>query len=209
MLDKSIEYKHIIMKLPIGEYKPLEAILPKGYRFKFYESGDRNSWAEVETSVLEFDSEEKALEYFDREFLPYEDELYKRMIFIINPDGEAVATATAWYKNAERKGRYAKVHWVAVKPEYQGLGLGKAVMRKCLETLSSVGPYTDIYLHAQTWSHKAVRLYHALGFRMVKRASAYSKLLFDGNNDYRQALKILRTVIDKKLIDELILNSTR
>ena len=40
------------------------------------------------------------------------------------------------------------------------------VCPKALSLYPSVGPQTDIYLHTQTWSHKAVYLYHRMGFEL-------------------------------------------
>jgi len=61
MLDKSLSYIDIIMRRPALGLPP-PAALPEGYRFAFYgECAGKNGtgmgdWAEIETSVLEFDN---------------------------------------------------------------------------------------------------------------------------------------------------------
>jgi hypothetical protein len=65
MLDKSIPYYNIIMKRNPGTPVP-EPLLPEGYMFVPYCEGDEKSWAEIETSVGEFDSIPEALEYFNQ-----------------------------------------------------------------------------------------------------------------------------------------------
>lgn len=81
MLDKSIPYYDILMVrkkgMSVKDYK-----LPEGFKFVLFKSGDEKEWAEIETSVGEFDSESDALVYFQRNFLPYLDELERRCIFI-------------------------------------------------------------------------------------------------------------------------------
>lgn len=165
MLDKSIPYISICMKreagTPIPEFK-----LPSGYAFTFYEPGCEKDWARIETSVLEFDCEMDALLYFQKDFLPYGPELPLRCMFIQTDAGERVATASAWWAYTGRR-RDPMVHWVAVKPAYQGLGLGKALIAEVLRLILEIEGDRVVYLHTQTWSHKAVRLYERVGFHIT------------------------------------------
>jgi len=208
MLDKSIKYKRIIMKLSTQGYIFSEPKLPEGYKFKFYEKGDAEAWARVETSVLEFDSETDALKYFDEKYTPHEDILSERCIFVINPDGLAVATATAWFFE-HKQGRVGGLHWISVSPEYQGLGLGRAVTVKALQVLSEKEKGRDIFLGTQTWSHKAVRLYHSLGFNMIKSGRLISKYKYRIKNDYRGAVKVLKGVLDETTMRSLVCSAVR
>ncbi len=168
MLDRSVPYFDICMCLPKGSKREAPPALPEGYRYKLFQPGDEHAWAEVETSVGEFIREEDALAYFGREFAPYPALLPKRMAFILGPDGEPLATATAWEKTDENLGRVLMLHWVAVKPSQQGKGLGRAITAKALSLYSNTDQ--DIWLHTQTWSHVAVDLYLSLGFRAHKSA---------------------------------------
>lgn len=193
MLDKSVEYKRIIMRLDYCKNHVQDTItLPEGYFFQMYEEGLEREWAKTEVQVLEFDTEEKALSYFKKDMLPYQEQLKKRMVFVINKDNVVVANACAWYINYN--GRHqAQVHYVAVRPKYQGLGLGKAVFRKVLSLFSIYEPGEDIYLHTQTWSHVAIRMYLNLGFRFIKDDS-----LGYHEKDYEEATQVLETIYDKK-----------
>lgn len=189
MLDKTIPYKSIIMRLdpPIRTKAPE---LPAGYSLRLYQPGDEGHWARIETSVLEFPSEERAAAYYAERFLPYPDELARRCVFAVDARGVPVATATAWWvgEDAERR---ACLHWVAVCPAHQGRGLGKAVAIKALSLFSGCGETGPVYLHTQTWSHTAVRMYASLGFRMLKTET------FGGHrNDYAQAVGVLEGVLD-------------
>lgn len=171
MLDKSLPYIDIIMRRPaLGPPPP--ALLPGGYRFAFYgeltgKGGTcMRDWAEIETSVLEFEDVPQAEEYFRRNFLPYPDELKRRMLFVIAPDGARVGTATAWWSDFNGA-RTHWLHWVAVRPEVQGLGLGRAVIYEAVRLLNEINGRREIYLHTQTWSHKAVLLYESAGFTIT------------------------------------------
>jgi GNAT superfamily N-acetyltransferase len=186
MLDKSVPYVRILMKRRAGAAIP-EVSLPDGFRFVFFKAGDEKAWAEIETSVLEFHSENRALGYFQKNFLPFLPELEKRCIFVENAEGEKVATSMAWrdYNN-----RIPWLHWVSVKPEFQGLGLGKAITSKATRLLLEISGDVDFFLSTQTWSHKAVRIYEKLGWEQTydKKQRYYS------HTNYEKAKKILRRI---------------
>jgi len=166
MLDKSIEFKRIVMKMDSDEIKKTALpVLPEGFSFKFFSAGDEAHWAQIETSVLEFESESDAENYFRENFLPHESELEKRCVFVVNSKNIPIATATAWFADNET-GHRSRLHWVAVCPEYQGLGIGKAVTQKVLQIFREIEPDEPVWLHTQTWSPVAIKLYLRLGFHI-------------------------------------------
>ena len=185
MLDKSIPYVDVLMHrrkgVPIPKFE-----LPDNFVFSTFKLGDEKSWAEIETSVLEFPNELDALILFQKEYLPFIVELEKRCLFIENKEGEKIATSTAWwcYSGARRD---PWVHWVAVKPQYQGLGLGKAIISKITQLMLEIEGDRDFYLHTQTWSHRAIKIYEKLGFVITneKNLSKYT------NENYEKAVAIL------------------
>lgn len=166
MLDKSLPYFDMLMVCPWrAAQKAQPAALPAGFRYALYRPGDIDNWAAIETSVGEFDGEDAARAYFERVFLPQEDELRKRMCFI-EAEGEKVATATAW--RFEQDGAFCPaLHWVAVRPEWQDRGLGRAVVGRALSLCAALDPEKPVCLHTQTWSHKAVGIYQQFGFMLA------------------------------------------
>lgn len=191
MLDKSIPYKNIIMKLDHARIPSFaDPILPDGFTFRPYQQGDAAHWARIETAVAEFDAEAEAQDYFIKKYLPHVDMLPSRCVFVLDAQGLPVATATAWYEDSAAHGRQASLHWVAVCPACQGLGLGRAVVTKALGAFPAAEPGKDVFLHTQTWSHPAVRLYHKLGFVMMKTAR-----LGQSENNYDEAVALLKEVI--------------
>ena len=209
MLDKSIEYKCIIMRLDKNKLEEIGTpVLPDGFSFRFFEASDIDHWSRIETTVLEFTSEDDARDYFARAYLPYIDQLHKRCLFVLNPDGVPVATTNAWFADSEL-GHQASVQWVSVCPEYQGQGIGKAMILKALSVFRDLEPGQSIWLQTQTWSHVAVRLYHNLGFNLVRNDRLANMNTGSGQvkicpNDFDEAIHVLRTVMDAEYIDELI-----
>lgn len=185
MLDKSIPYKEVWMKRPL--HLPVsKQSLPSGFSFQFYQIGDEKAWGEIESSVLEFEDQNEAAAYFQRTFAPYPEKLAQQMLFVVAPNGEKIATCTAWQKQIHAQ-NYPLFHWLAVKPEYQGLGVAKALVAHTLmlfQALMKEEP--TVYLHTQTWSHDAISLYEKYDFSLMSHN-------LDGtvNDDYPTVVQIL------------------
>jgi GNAT superfamily N-acetyltransferase len=192
LLDKSVPFIDVLMHRPPG-IPPEPHALPAGYTYSLFSPGDEVSWAQIEASVLEFDSEIEALLYFQRYRLPYLEELCRRCVFIKSPTGERVATASAWWGYTDMR-RDPWLHWVAVKPAFQGKGLGKAIIACTVHLLLEIEGDRDFYLHTQTWSHKAIALYERAGFAITDEPG-----LGDYPNDrYAEAVSLLRKIRRKE-----------
>jgi GNAT superfamily N-acetyltransferase len=191
MLDKSLPYFKIIMKRKAGTPVP-EAPLREGFRFVPFQKGDEAAWADIETSVLEFDHAAAAEAYFKKRFLGCFDEVERRTFFIADAQGRKVATLTPWW-NYTGVRRHPFMHWVAVKPECQGLGLGKAIIAEGLRRMIAIEGDCDMYLSTQTWSHKAIRLYLWAGFDFETEEPNPGGY----NNQTRQGLEIIRGLLGR------------
>jgi ribosomal protein S18 acetylase RimI-like enzyme len=212
MLDKSIPYKNIIMRMPaVRVASVLPPDLPEGYGFRMFRDGDEDHWARIETSVLEFDSEAEARAYFIRDYLPARRELSRRCVFVVDPGGIPVGTATSWFVG-EGEGRQATLHWVGVCPSHQGIGLGKAIVAKSLEIFAHADPGGDVTLHTQTWSHVAIRIYRKAGFAMLR--SERMAVPTGGPegirlmpNDYPESMTVLKEILEPATWEDLAASS--
>lgn len=194
MLDKSIPYYNVVMKRCSGAQTPLPS-LPSGYSFVPFKSGDEKAWAEIEASVLEFESQDKALDYFTSEYLPYPKELERRCFFIQGPNGKKLATCTCWW-NYTGERRDPALHWVGAKPECQGHGLGKALIFEAVQKMLRIEGDRDIFLHTQTWSYKAIGIYQQAGFRILEKETFGE----GGRNDFDMAVPKLKEKMNTELI---------
>lgn len=184
MLDKTLPYAEIWMTRPLQQNVPITP-LAEGFEFRFYQKEDESAWAEIETSVGEFQTTDEALEYFQQNFASYPEELERRMFFVETKKGEKVATCTVWRKKS-REQVYPVFHWLAVKPDYQGKGLAKALTARVLQEFPTLHTDGPIYLHTQTWSHQAIALYKKMGFTFIAEN-------LDGtpNPDYEKVMQVL------------------
>lgn len=198
--DRSLPRKSIVMVLHPEEAASLpEPVLPEGYSFRLYQSGDAANWARITTIVDEFDSVEKAEDAFNKEFLPHEEDLKARNVYVIAPDGTAVATSTAWMFE-ENGRRYGRVHWICNDPAHQGKGIGRAIVLWAIKRLCELEPDADMYLDTQTWSHKAIGLYLRLGFHPVRKSHPVLNHLIE----FDEAVNVLDGVVPEEVLEMFI-----
>ena len=163
MLDKSLTYVPLMMtKTDTKNYPRFD--LPEGYSFRFYRAGDEKDWVALECSIGQFDTEEAALRMFRGEFI--ENQILKpeeRMLFVVDPEGKAVASASLWdgILFGERRPRF---HWVVVSDACTGKGIAKAMLSRILDLYNELGYEGFIYLNTSTWSYQAIGIYKKLGF---------------------------------------------
>ena len=188
--DERIKYYELMLE------RDLEGILhfplPEGYRYVFYQEGDRDQWIDIEKSAREFTSYEQGLEAWNRYYGGREDTLTNRMVFIEDADGRKVATATAYYdvRGIDKSGD-GWLHWVAVRREYQGRGLAKPLITHVLDIMRDLG-YTHAKIPTQTTTWLACKIYLDLGFCPVPENAVHS----------RDGWRIVKTLTDHEALKE-------
>ena len=167
--------------------------LPEGYRFTFYQPGDRDTWIEIEKSAREFSSYEQGLESWNRYYGGKEDTLQNRMVFIENADGQKVATASAYYDiYGKDKTGAGWLHWVAVRRDFQGRGLARPLIGYTLSLMPALG-YSNAMLSSQTNTWLACKLYLDFGFRPYEESLEENFL----------GWKILKSLTDHPALEEI------
>ena len=206
MLDKSLPYHNINMRADADAIARITMPqLPPDYTFRLFQLGDETHWARIETSVGEFETEADALSYFQERYLPKLPDLQERCVFIVSPEGLPIATAIAWFSLPDRDYQ-AMLHWVAVCPDHQGLGLGKALTQRVLYLFKQFAPNQAVWLHTQTWSHVAVKCYHSFGFNVVTTDSYVrdTASMTTYTNDFPANMEVLKQVMPTEYVDGLI-----
>lgn len=194
--DRSLSRKSLMMLMRAADMHDLPLpVLPTGYAFRLYQPSNIKHWARMTTVVQKYDTHEAAESAFSCRFLPDEDALRERCVFVIAPDGMPVATVMAWMFEEDGV-RYGRVHWVCVDPAHQGKGLGRAVVLWALNRLRELEAGRNVYLDTQTWSHKANGLYLRLGFHPVREKHPVLRKA----NEYSAAVDVLRTVLPEPVL---------
>ena len=171
--DERIKYYELLLERDLDTLPLFQ--LPQGYRFAFYQQGDRDTWIDIEKSAKEFSNYKQGLEAWNRYYGDREYELFDRMVFIENAAGEKVATATAFYDITGRdKSGAGWLHWVAVRREYQGRGLAKPLIAYVLGRMRELG-YTHAKRPTQTTTWLACKIYLDLGFAPIPQNAVNSR----------------------------------
>jgi GNAT superfamily N-acetyltransferase len=88
-----------------------------------------------------------------------------RCFLVFNRKQCAIATATAWYSDDFREGRWGRVHWVAVRPGHQGKGIARGLMSHVMDRMRQW--HDKAWLSTSSTRLKAIRIYLDFGFEPV------------------------------------------
>ena len=181
MLDRTIPFYHIIMRC--DRVLPMEIKLPAGYAIRSYQPGDEDAWADLLCAVGEQTSPEEARADFTRRYLA-DTALTDHIFFAVDAQGAVVGMAIAWDDGLR------VLHWLAVHPDHQRKGIGRALCQTCLRLFRREDNALPVWLHTQPWSWKAILLYISLGFKLQPRDTIYNY-----ENQYAQAMETLQAVV--------------
>lgn len=112
---------------------------------------------------------------------------FNNTVFVCDKEDKPIATCSYW----KAYGKFNSIHWLKTKKEYEGQGLGRAVLSEIMKKFSS----TDypIYLHTQPGSFRAIKLYADFGFKLLKGGKIGHRI-----NELEKCLPILKEFIPKK-----------
>jgi GNAT superfamily N-acetyltransferase len=135
--------------------------LPLSFSIRWYELGDDRSWINIQKHADRYNT--ITSELFDREFNNDAESLARRQCFLIDTNGTAVGTATAWFGGKYHGRPYGRLHWVAIVPRVQGQGLAKPLLTTVCQRLRDLG-HQRAYLSTSPERIPAINLYLGFGF---------------------------------------------
>ena len=139
--------------------------LPSGCAIRRYSPGDEVAWTAIQSAADEYNV--ITPELFAAAFGTDGLELRQRILFAADTNGALVGTSSAWYGEPPLRS-WGRVHWVAVLPEYEGRGIGRALLVETLRVLVECG-HTQAYLTTSAARVGAIRLYESVGFTTAAR----------------------------------------
>jgi len=134
--------------------------LNQPYRIRTYQPGDEIHWYKIHLQADRLSNITEKL--FCSQFGSDLEELSKRQFYLCNSD-EVIGTASAWHDKNYKNGSYGRVHWVAIKPSYQRLGLSKPLLSEVLQALARLA-HEKAYVSTSRLRPVAIRLYKSFGF---------------------------------------------
>ena len=163
-----------------------EFALPAGFTRRWYQPGDEAHWRRIHLAADHYNKITPDL--FQKQFCTESDhglqsasrhespggmnsalhDLRERQCYLVEPRGEVIGTATAWFNDAFEATRWGRVHWLAIMPEHQGRGLAKPLMTTICRRLRELG-HDRAYLSTSSVRIPAINLYLRFGFAPMIR----------------------------------------
>jgi ribosomal protein S18 acetylase RimI-like enzyme len=156
--------------------------LPDGYTIRSSRPDEFGVW-----KAFPFDDPAEAEQYdgymdayFQNVYGHDKEAFFEATKFVCDSEDVPVATCAIW----PAYGQLTTIHWLKVLPNYEGLGIGRALLSELLRDLPPTS--YPIYLHTQPGSFRAIKLYSDLGFKIIDNDTG------SWPNDYRAAMLELR-----------------
>jgi len=157
--------------------------LPPGFFVRYCRKDELDIW-----KAMHFDTPELAAEYddfmtkyFNDVYVPKGDLFYQRCVFVCDQDDEPIGTCFLW----KAYNIIWTVQWFKVLKEYEGRGIGRALLSIVLTSLPA-NEY-PIFLHTHPSSYRAIKLYSDFGFSLLS-----DPIIGNRKNDLEECLPILR-----------------
>ncbi len=145
---------------PLGS--PPTYPMPEGYSVRTMTELDIGLWTDIQRDAEPYLDIDAGLFAREFEFNGDLDEAWKRCLLLQNPRGLAIGTISAWFDPDFRGRDYGRIHWVSIRPAYQGKGLAKPMTSAAMQLLAKW--HDRVYLRTQSKRIPAINLYMKFGF---------------------------------------------
>lgn len=188
MKEEEIPDKNIFMMCAALNADALSE-LPAGYSVRSCRPDELGVW-----KAMPFDDPAEAKEYdgfmtgfFRTVYGGKEAMFFADTLYVCDAHDRPVATCLLW----KAYGEFNTIHWFKVLKEYEGRGIGRALLSIIMRNLK-ISDY-PVYLHTQPGSFRAIKLYSDFGFALLAGEKFGSR-----KNDLDECLPILEEFMPEK-----------
>ncbi len=153
---------------------PGEPVLPPGFTLRTWQPGDEPTWTCVKNAAF---GDQTPAGWWQRVFGDRPDFDPQGWYFCLDGDrpiGISSAVLLRHPSTCDLLG--CQIEWVAMLPEYRGLGLGRALVSACVNYALPLSPEPFVLI-TQRFRIAAVKLYESLGFSAVMDWRSYRRAL--------------------------------
>lgn len=139
------------------------SLLPEGFCFDLCREDELAIWMAFPFNTPELAAQYRSMmeDVYSTVYEPQKEEFFRRCLFVRNREGKPVATGFVWHSY----GRINTLQWIKTLPEYEGRGIGRALLSKLLLELPEDA--YPVYLHTHPESCRALKLYTDFGFSLI------------------------------------------
>ncbi len=150
--------------------------LPPGFSLAWYRPGFETWWHDIQLRADKLTPITR--ETFGRYFGHAPKELPRRQCYLLDAANHPIGTGTAWFEDNYQGQVWGRLHWLAILPEWQGRGLGRALLSAVCGRLHELHP-ERVFLRTAPQRLAAIHLYLKFGFEPETR-SAEDRPIWDG-----------------------------
>ena len=166
--------------------------LPNGFSFRFCRQDELDLW-----KMIHYDQEpDKYLasmtEYFEKVYQPEEETFWKRCLFVCDSMDWPVGTCFSW----KAYGQVMTIHWFKVRKEFEGSGIGRALLSKVMREITDAE--FPVFLHTHPACTRAIKLYTDFGFSLLTEEQIGYR-----TNNLQEALPYLKQELLPEVYDSL------
>lgn len=137
----------------------LQYAFPEGYAMRSLRPGEGTLWTEIQRDAECWETIGDGL--FAAQFGDDAQVIGQRCFFITH-GSDAVGVISAWFEPDLYGQEWGRIHWVAIRPAYQGLRLAKPAMTHAMNTLAQW--HQRAFLDTSTARIPALKVYLDFGF---------------------------------------------
>jgi ribosomal protein S18 acetylase RimI-like enzyme len=169
--------------------------MPKGYGLRFCRPDELDIW-----KLMPFDDEQSADrflwfmdDFFETVYAPKGNLFFEKCLFVVDRRDDPVGTCFSW----KSYDAVTTMGWYKVKKEYEGRGIGRALLTEVMRSLSPCD--YPMLLHTQPSSFRAIKLYSDFGFKVLMDEKVGQR-----DNHIKKCLPELRAAMKKKDYNKLV-----
>lgn len=156
--------------------------MPIGFHVRNCRRSELDTWKAIhfDDAITAQKYYEFMTNYFDKVYSYKADLFFKECLFVCDKNDHPIGTCFIW----KAYNKINTLHWFKVVKEYEGLGIGRALLSIVLQNLGEED--FPIYLHTQPSSYRAIKLYSDFGFCLLT-----DPIIGNRYNDLKESLLIL------------------
>lgn len=181
--------------------------LPTGFKFRLCRPDELDQWKAIHFDEYPLRNEYQSFidDFFERVYGQDKHLFFQKCVFACDVKNRPVGTVFLW----EAYGKINTVHWWKVKKQFEGQGIGRALLSRVLKDLGERD--FPILLHTQPESFRAIGIYADFGFKLVANDRVGSRVnhLLGATSFLREKLGAKFNRIDVVTLEEQILEALR
>ena len=190
---EAIPEKDLFMMCETLDPSALSA-MPERYSVRLCREDEVDEWIalHVDDPSQQMEIETMMKEYFGRVYAKHGGLFFQRCLFACDERNRPVGTCFIW----KAYGRVNTLHWLKVRKDQEGKGIGRSLLSHVMQTLSADA--YPVFLHTHPSCFRAIKLYSDFGFAFLTDDRIGYR-----PNDLEECLPILSRVMPTSAYDRL------